>query len=369
MYRNKIYNRFMKNALGSIAILGSGETSPNLVSVHRELLEILDNSSDAYMIDTPFGFQENANQLVEKIIEFYKVSLNIEMKLASYRKIEELNTKSFFKSIQLLENASFIFAGPGSPSYASKLWHGNEFEQTLKNHLVKGGNSLFASAAASTLGEHTLPVYEIYKVGQDPYWEKGMNILDVYGLSCTVVPHFNNAEGGNHDTSFSYVGENRMKTLLNKSYSNILGIDEHTALIISGKNETFKVVGLGNVTVLNKEGTHIFEKDSEEKLNTLQKLLISDKKSSVKKIDSIETEINSADKSTLKEIANLEIQIESSKKNIERFEMLVEKLILLRSKLRNEKNYELSDEVRDILESSGLQIEDSEQGIQWKVTE
>ena len=272
MYRNKIYNRFMKNALGSIAILGSGETSPNLVSVHRELLEILDNSSDAYMIDTPFGFQENANQLVEKIIEFYKVSLNIEMKLASYRKIEELNTKSFFKSIQLLENASFIFAGPGSPSYASKLWHGNEFEQTLKNHLVKGGNSLFASAAASTLGEHTLPVYEIYKVGQDPYWEKGLNILDVYGLSCTVVPHFNNAEGGNHDTSFSYVGENRMKALLNKSYSNILGIDEHTALIISGKNETFKVVGLGNVTVLNKEGTHIFEKDSEEKLNTLQKL-------------------------------------------------------------------------------------------------
>jgi hypothetical protein len=313
------------------------------------------------MIDTPFGFQENANQLVEKIIEFYKVSLNVEMKLASYRKIEELNTKSFFKSIQLLENASFIFAGPGSPSYASKLWHGNEFEQTLKNHLVKGGNSLFASAAASTLGEHTLPVYEIYKVGQD--------ILDVYGLSCTLVPHFNNAEGGNHDTSFSYVGENRMKALLNKSYSNILGIDEHTALIISGKNETFKVVGLGNVTVLNKEGTHIFEKDSEEKLNTLQKLLISDKKGSIKKIDSIETELNSADKSTLKEIANLEIQIESIMKNNERFEILVEKLILLRSKLRNEKNYELSDEVRDILESSGLQIEDSEQGIQWKVTE
>ena len=59
----------------------------------------------------------------------------------------------------------------------------------------------------------------------------------------------------------------------------------------------------------------------------------------------------------------------ANKKNNERFEMLVENLILLRSKLRNEKNYELSDQVRDILESSGLQIEDSEQGIQWKVTE
>ena len=241
--------------------------------------------------------------------------------------------------------------------------------KTLKKHLINGGNSLFASAAASTLGEHTLPVYEIYKVGQDPYWEKGLNILDVYGLSCTVVPHFNNAEGGNHDTSFSYVGENRMKTLLDKSYSNILGIDEHTALIISGKNKTFKVVGLGNVTILNKDGTHIFENDSEERLDTLQKLLISDKKSSAKKIESIETEINSADNSTIKEIANLEIQIESNKKNNERFEMLVENLIQLRSKLRNEKKYELSDEVRDILKSSGLQIEDSEQGIQWKVIE
>ena len=369
MCTNKIYNRLMENPLGTIAILGSGETSPNLVGVHRELLSDINNSSNAYMIDSPFGFQENANQLVEKIIDFYKVSLNVDMKLATYRKIEELHSKSFFKSIKLLENASFIFAGPGSPSYASKLWSGNEFEQILKNHLINGNNSLFASAAASTLGEYTLPVYEIYKVGRDPYWEKGLNILDVYGLSCTVVPHFNNAEGGNHDTSFSYVGENRMKALLNKSYSNILGIDEHTALIISGKNKTFKVVGLGNVTVLNKEGTHIFEKDSEEKLNTLQKLLISDKKGSVKKINSIETELNSADKSSLKEIANLEIQIESIMKNNERFEILVEKLILLRSKLRNEKNYELSDEVRDILESSGLQIEDSEQGIQWKVTE
>lgn len=104
-------------------------------------------------------------------------------------------------------------------------------------------------------------------------------------------------------------------------------------------------------------------------MSTLQKLLISDKKSSVEKIDSKATEVNSADKDTLKEIANLEIQIESNKKNNERFEMLVENLILLRSKLRNEKNYELSDQVRDILESSGLQIEDSEQGIQWKVTE
>ncbi len=357
----------MKNALGSIAILGSGETSPNLVSVHRELLKSLDNSSGVYMIDSPFGFQENADQLVEKIIKFYKVSLDTEIKLATYRKIEELGTKSFFKSLQLLESSSFIFSGPGSPSYASKLWHGNEFQQTLKNHLINGNNGLFASAAASTLGEYTLPVYEIYKVGLDPYWEKGLNILEVYGLSCTVIPHFNNAEGGNHDTSFSYVGENRIKKLLRKNYTNILGIDEHTALIISGEKETFKVVGKGNVTVINKEGTHVFKKDLEEDLSFLQKLLVPDKNEVKEDIENIYTKLETLDKSALKEIANLEIQIEANKKNNERFELLVQKLIKLRSKFRNEKNYELSDEVRDILESTGLQIEDTEKGIEWKI--
>ena len=64
----------MKKVKGSIAILGSGETSPNLVSVHRKLLNRLSEDVSASLIDTPFGFQENADQLVEKLIEFYEVS-------------------------------------------------------------------------------------------------------------------------------------------------------------------------------------------------------------------------------------------------------------------------------------------------------
>ena len=242
----------MSNQLGTIAILGSGETSPNLVAVHRKLLQEIPKPVKAYMLDSPFGFQENAEQLVEKIQDFYDLSLNIKIKLASYRNIEELNTKSFFKTISLLGEADFIFAGPGSPSYASKLWVNNEIEETLFNHIKKGANALFASAAATTLGENTLPVYEIYKVGIDPYWEEGLDLLGLYGLSCTVVPHFNNREGGNHDTSFSYVGKNRMNKLMEINYSNLLGIDEHTALIISGKENTFEVYGLGQVTVINE---------------------------------------------------------------------------------------------------------------------
>src|SRR5210317_524613 len=262
----------MNSELGKIAILGSGETSPNLVSVHRELLEN-GASSNCFMIDSPFGFQENADKLVEKIQDFYKTSLNIEINLASFRKIEELNSKSFFKTIQLLETASFIFAGPGSPSYASKLWSGNQIQSILVKHLSEGKNALFASAAATTLGENTLPVYEIYKVGKDPFWEKGLNILNAYDLSCSIIPHFNNKEGGNHDTSYSYVGKNRIEKLLQQSYSNILGVDEHTALVISGKEGLFKVKGIGKLTVINKKEVRQFDNGTIEDLSILQDLL------------------------------------------------------------------------------------------------
>ena len=355
----------MKSELGKIAILGSGETSPNLVSVHRELLDDDAASSNCYMVDSPFGFQENADQLVEKIQDFYKTSLNIKMNLASFRKIEELNSKSFFKTIQLLESASFIFAGPGSPSYASKLWSDNQIQSILLDHLSKGKNALFASAAATTLGENTLPVYEIYKVGKDPFWEKGLNILNAYDLSCSVIPHFNNKEGGNHDTSYSYVGKNRIEKLLKQSYSNILGIDEHTALIISGKEGLFQVKGLGKLTVINKKGVHEFDNGTAENLSILQDLLKPDKKNTENQKEILKNE--SQDTHYLKQIARLEIEVDNNKLNNERFSKIVEELISLRGKLREEKNYELSDTIRNILESCNLQIEDSGEDIKWSI--
>ena len=40
----------MSKVKGSIAILGSGETSPNLVTVHRRLINNLGKEVNAYMI-------------------------------------------------------------------------------------------------------------------------------------------------------------------------------------------------------------------------------------------------------------------------------------------------------------------------------
>ena len=346
----------MSTTLGTIAILGSGETSPNLVSVHKELLEDCNEKNSSYILDSPFGFQENADLLVDKLIEFYKTSLNTDIKLATFRKMSDLNTPQFFKSIALLEKAEFIFAGPGSPSYASKLWAEGEIENLFKNHINKGGKALFASAAASTLGEFTLPVYEIYKVGIDPYWEKGLNILKLFNLNCTVVPHFNNKEGGNHDTSYSYVGAKRVNSLLNITYTNLLGIDEHTALIITGRDNKYKVKGLGNVTLVTKDENVVFESGSEGKLSDLQSYL--------SESNFIESQPTKKEKTNIKDelskkIADLEIQVENNIKNTHALEMVVNEINQLRKDLRNEKKYDVSDSLRNILENADIQVEDS----------
>ena len=353
----------MSKVKGSIAILGSGETSPNLVTVHRRLINNLGKKVNAYMIDTPFGFQENADELVNKLKEFYEKSINIKIDLASFRDKKAINSINYFEMLEALSESNFIFAGPGSPSYASKTWVDSGIPDLFKKHITKGGSAVFSSAAASTLGNKTLPVYEIYKVGLEPYWEEGLKVLEIFNLNCTIIPHFNNKEGGTHDTSYSYVGKRRMETLLENEFTNIIGIDEHTALLIDGENNTFEVEGIGNVTIINHKEEKAFEKGEVYNLDELKKLLplskdniLSNKKSEIK-LDDI-SELN-------EQIAKLKLQIKNEKNYSEIFDTLVEDLISLRNQLRDSKKFEESDNIRDLLEKLNIVIEDDKESSNW----
>jgi hypothetical protein len=69
------------------------------------------------------------------------------------------------------------------------------------------------------------------------------------------VPHYDNAEGGNHDTRFCYLGEHRLRMLEDELPPEvfILGVDGHTALVLDLDAGSGSVLGLGNVTV-RKDG-------------------------------------------------------------------------------------------------------------------
>jgi hypothetical protein len=111
---------------------------------------------------------------------------------------------------------------------------------------------VLASAAAVTMGSHSVPVYEIYKAGFDPYWEPGLDLVSrACGLPAVVIPHYDNAEGGTHDTRYCYLGEQRLARLERElpDEAFVLGVDEHTAVLLDPGAGTATVAGRGGLTV------------------------------------------------------------------------------------------------------------------------
>ena len=251
-------------ARGIIAIMGSGETTDSMVRVHRYLLDRLPSPVKAAFLDTPAGFQMNADDLYDKAREYFQKRLGQPMERVAFKTSRRISPFEAEKAYQILRQANYIFVGPGSPTYALKNWQETSIPQILMERIQAGGCFVAASAAALTLGRFTLPVYEIYKVGEDPFWANGLDLLGKFGLPLTVIPHWNNAEGGTHDTRFCYLGERRLLRLegMLPSEVSILGIDEHTACILDFQAEQILVKGVGAVTIRRGQKQRVF-KDGE----------------------------------------------------------------------------------------------------------
>ena len=245
--------------------MGSGETTPTMARVHRMVLDRLgERPVGAVVLDTPYGFQENADDITERAIDYFRTTVGAPFGIASFRStdVDALTRQTAFVRIR---DARLVFTGPGSPSYALRQWAGTEIPRLLADKLERGGAVTMASAAALTLGRYTIPVYEIYKVGEAPRWLDGLDLLTPIGMPVAVVPHYDNAEGGNHDTRFCYLGETRMRVLEEKLPSDvfILGVDGHTALVLDLDAASGTVLGLGNVTVRKDGRSTVFPAGSE----------------------------------------------------------------------------------------------------------
>ncbi len=235
-----------------LVLMGSGETSPTMVKTHRRVFERLGHAaSPAVLLDTPFGFQENADELVARAQAYFAESIGVRLELASYRSAQDADELATARFLAQVRGASFVFAGPGSPTYALAQWQAAGLRTVLEDKLAHGGAVTFASAAVLTLGIATVPVYEIYKVGEAPAWRPGLDVLAGLGVPAAVIPHYDNAEGGTHDTRFCYLGERRLRAMephLPPS-TFVLGLDEHTGLVADLESRRAEVVGRGGVTV------------------------------------------------------------------------------------------------------------------------
>jgi cyanophycinase-like exopeptidase len=247
--------------------MGSGETSPTMTKTHRELVAAV-KPKHAILLDTPAGFQENVSIVSTKAIEYFQESVNLKVSVASVKRAEHEKSDplAFASAVSLIDAADWVFAGPGSPTLAVRQWMQTAVPSLLAAKLAKGGVVILASAAACTAGKRCVPVYEIYKCGYDPEWMDGMDLLASVGLDgVTVIPHFDNTEGTNHDTRFCYLGEPRLLMLeaMLDADETILGIDEHTGLVIDLVTRTAKVTGNGMVTVRKNGSVRTFATGTE----------------------------------------------------------------------------------------------------------
>jgi cyanophycinase-like exopeptidase len=224
-----------------------------MVKVHRALIEQAGPGAGA-MLDTPFGFQANADDLTEKVLEYFADSVGTRLEVARWRRRDE-PVADRERSLALLQRSSFVFAGPGSPTYALRQWQDTPIPRALVDAVGRGGTVVLGSAAAVTVGSYAVPVYEIYKVGEDPGWLLGLDLLgQLTGISAAVIPHFDNREGGRHDTRFCYLGSQRLDAMESDLPVDVgvLGVDEHTAVVVDIADGTATVHGAGAMTLRHR---------------------------------------------------------------------------------------------------------------------
>ena len=234
-----------------LTIMGSGETAPTMMKPHRDLIARLPGTPNAVVLDTPYGFQENAPELAGRAVEYFRKSVGHPIEVAGLTRLHDEDPLTVEQGLDRIRRADYLFAGPGSPTYALRQWAGTAVPDIVRAKMRTGGAVTFASAAALTLGKRTLPIYEIYKAGEQPRWLDGLDVLSVVGIDAAVIPHYNNAEGGHHDTRFCYMGERRLSRLeleLPES-TYVLGIDEHTGVVMDLDADTATVVGKGVLTI------------------------------------------------------------------------------------------------------------------------
>jgi cyanophycinase-like exopeptidase len=409
-----------------LTIMGSGETAPTMMKHHRELIARFSGTPKAVVLDTPYGFQENASELASKAVEYFRKSVGYPIEIAGLTRLHDVDTLIIEQGLSRVRQADYVFAGPGSPTYALRQWAGTSVPDIVRGKMRTGGAVTFASAAALTLGRYTVPVYEIYKVGNDPYWLEGLDVLGEIGLNVAVIPHYDNAEGGHHDTRFCYMGERRLAILEEQlpADAHVIGVDEHTGVILDLDSNTATVVGNSTITVRIKGHSTVHnagdvisidalrdpatgatnipiqvttlnnlqlepEKDSTSLANDTQNaersfneaMSAGDAAGAARAVLSLESAIQAWSADTLQgeEMDHAHAALRSMIVRLgdaavggladprNALEPIMNVLLELRSAVRTDKRYDLSDLIRDRLAAVKIEVRDTPQGVEWVI--
>ena len=336
---------------GPIALFGSGETAPSGQKIFDFLFKQVPHSPEVGILETPAGFELNSEQVADNVAKFIQEHLQNykpQTKLIPARKKGTDFSPDDPEIVLPLLNSDLIFMGPGSPTYAVRqLENSLAWDYLVARHRLGAGLAL-SSATTIAISSYVLPVYEIYKVGQDLHWQSGLDLFSAYGLSMVFIPHWNNQDGGiDLDTSRCYMGESRFEQLLAllPEGQSVIGIDEHTGLIIDFKDSCMHVIGSGNVTICCGDSLRVFPTGCVIELSELGDFSFPDPQTGISP-DNWNKALESQERSTILPTAPQEIITLADK----------------RHQARLDKDWTSADELRIKIEEDGWTVQDTSDG-------
>jgi hypothetical protein len=337
--------------LGQIAFLGSGETSLAGGRIFETLVRSLPPSPNIAILETPAGFELNADLVAGRVAEFLEKRLqNYKPRVTTVpaRKRGTEFSPDAPEIVQLLLTADMIFLGPGSPTYAVRqLKDSLAWDITRARHRL-GATLVFASAATIAAGAWALPVYEIFKVGEDVHKKPGLDLFADFGLTLNFIPHWNNAEGGaDLDTSRCFMGLDRFNEWCASlpPGTTTLGLDEHTGLVIDFQKSVCQVSGVSSVSIVRECNPEIYATGSNFPLEELGDFTIPDPLESGIP-DDVWKMVQEADPPNEDDTPPTEVL----------------SLLEARQQARADKNWAESDRLRDKIASLEWQVQDTPEG-------
>jgi hypothetical protein len=336
--------------LGRIAFLGSGETSLAGGRIFEILARLIPGPIHISILETPAGFELNSSLVAGRVGDFLKTRLQNYKPTIDLIPARKQGTEFSPDNLEILKpllRANIIFMGPGSPTYLARQLQGTLAWEIIRARHRLGATLIFASAATISVGAWVLPVYEIYKVGDDVHAKEGLHIFSDLGMDLSFIPHWNNAEGGTDlDTSRCFVGIERFEQWrkLLPPENILVGLDEHSGIIIDFEKGTCDVHGVSSVSVVKNTSMEIYPAGASFSLNELGNFNL---------FDSIEKGIRPEVWDMVTDASKLDDDAPPA-------EAL--ELIEQRRQARARKDFTESDRLRNQIASLGWIVQDSKEG-------
>ena len=217
-----------------------------MVKAHREVFARLATPEPAaVLLDTPYGFQTNAHIVSDKAVAYFRDSVGRHVTVAGLRRTDTIERVELERALAHIGAADWLFTGPGSPSFALRqwretpvptCWHGSSPSRAL----------VFQRGRLDTRRRHRARVRDL-QGGRGPVLVGGPRPAVPLRAARGRHPPLRQHRGRQPRHALLLPRLERLEQLEQELPADafVLGVDEHTALLIDLDADEATILGRG----------------------------------------------------------------------------------------------------------------------------